>query len=67
MFGLGFLELAVIVGVIVVLFGASGAKKMLASARSIRDAKRDLTSGALLNRWVDDDEVPPKPESKQTS
>ncbi len=67
MFGLGLLELAVIVGVVVVLFGASGAKKMLASARSIRDAKRDLTSGALLNRLVDDDAPPTKQKSNRPS
>ena len=55
MFGLGLAELALIVGVVVLLFGASGAKKLLATARSVRDAKRDLTTGAVLNRLVDDE------------
>ncbi len=56
MFGLGLLELAVIAGVVVLLFGAGGAKKMLATARSVRDAKRNLTSGALLEKLAGEDD-----------
>ncbi len=58
------MELLVIAGVVVLLFGASGAKKMLATARSVRDAKRDITSGAVLKRLVDD---PPKDPPKDSS
>ena len=60
MFGFGLVEIAVIVGVVVLLFGASGAKKLIATARSVSNAKRDLTTGAVLDRLAGEDDTPKK-------
>ena len=55
MFGLGWVELAIIGGVIMLLGGPVVVRRLLGTARQLQQAKNDLTGPGALERLLDTD------------
>lgn len=65
MFGLGWLELLVILGVVMLAAGPAGVKKLVGTARSAQRARSQLSPRAALRRLVEEDEPGDRSESSE--
>lgn len=64
MFGLGTMEIVILIAVIALVGGPSAVKKVFRAARSFQKAKSELTGKAVLGRILDDD-APSRPKGKR--
>ena len=64
MFGLGPMEILILVGIIALVGGPSAVKMVFRSVRSLHQAKSQLTGKAVIGRLLDDD-TPSKPKRKR--
>jgi len=55
MFGLGPIEILILVGIIALVGGPSAVKKVVRTVRSFHRARSQLTGKAVIGRLLDDD------------
>ncbi len=57
MFGLGWIELLVIAGVIMLFAGPAGVRKVVRTVQSLKQTKDELTGGSALDKLQKVDEL----------